>query len=121
MPSMPVRIRRARNLANLTQTKLALLTGVNRSAVAQWECANGGTSPSTARLARVAVATNVCFEWLATGRGPCRPDAGQFDVAALAIHEFAQNDCEARMLALLRNLSPRKQQSACRMLELLAV
>lgn len=120
MPSMPARIRRARKIASLTQASLATAVGVNRSAVAQWERISG-TSPSTAHLAQVAVATDVCFEWLATGRGQCRPEGNQFDIAALTIHEFAHNEYEAKALELLRRLSPRKQQSACTMLELFAL
>ncbi len=119
MPSMSARIRRARSIASLTQAGLAILTGVNRSAVAQWECGSG-TSPNTAHLAQVAVTTDVCFEWLATGRGPCRPEGNQLDMAALAIREFAQNECEAKALELLRRLSPKRQQLACKMLELFA-
>ncbi|MDQ3287145.1 MAG: helix-turn-helix domain-containing protein [Pseudomonadota bacterium] len=116
---MSSRIRRARSIAALSQSQLAVLTGVNRSAVAQWECSTG-TCPSTTHLAQVAVFTDVCFEWLATGRGPCRPDGTQPETLALAMHEFARNDCEAKALELLRHLSPKRQQSACKMLELLA-
>ncbi|MBA3486664.1 MAG: helix-turn-helix domain-containing protein [Lysobacter sp.] len=118
MSTMPYRIRRARNIANLTQTKLADYAGVNRSAVAQWESVKG-TSPSMAHLVQIAVAADVCFEWLATGRGPCRPE-DKFETAALAIWEFAQNDCELKALELLRRLSPKKQLLACRLLELFA-
>lgn len=115
--SMSARIRRARNIASLTQATLASYTGVNRSAVAQWECISG-TSPSTAHLAQIAVAANVCFEWLATGRGPCQPEEYQCEISALATFEFAQNECEAKTLELLRRLSPKKQQLAFRVLEL---
>ena len=64
--TMAIRIRRARLGASLTQAQLARHTGVNRSAVAQWERAEGATTPSVANLANIAVATKVAFEWLAT-------------------------------------------------------
>lgn len=114
---MPSRIRRARSIAGMTQARLASLTNVNRSAVAQWE-GGSGTSPSTTHLAQVAVATDVCFEWLATGRGPCRPDGSHAETTALEMQEFARNECEVKALDLLRRLSPRRQLLACRMLEL---
>ena len=69
MKDMWNRIRRARLSAGLSQAALAKETGVRRSAVTQWE-KEGGTSPSVANLARIAVVTQVHFEWLATGRGP---------------------------------------------------
>lgn len=117
MPSMPTRIRRARSIAGMTQAALASLTNVNRSAVAQWE-GGSGTCPSTAHLAQLAIATDVCFEWLATGRGPCQPDGTQFETTALEMQEFARSECEVKALELMRRMSPKRQQLACRMLEL---
>ncbi|MEG3191099.1 helix-turn-helix transcriptional regulator [Lysobacter sp. D1-1-M9] len=115
---MSSRIRRARGMANLTQTSLALRVGVKRSAVAQWEC-TAGTAPSTRHLAQVAVATNVCFDWLATGRGQHCHQGDKFDLA-VTVHDFAQNEQESRVLELIRRLSPKKQETACAILELLS-
>ena len=56
MPTIAVRIRRARVLASLSQSQLAKGVGVKRSGVAQWE-REGGTHPSAEHLATVAVAT----------------------------------------------------------------
>ncbi|MBX9402258.1 helix-turn-helix domain-containing protein [Lysobacter sp. BMK333-48F3] len=118
MPSMSTRIRRARRFANFSQTQLAGRVGVQRSAVAQWEQA-GGTSPSVDHLARVALATGVCFEWLATGRGRAQPNGGDFDMA-VTMQDFAQSETEGRMLELIRRLPPKKQRMACSILDLLA-
>lgn len=66
---LSMRIRIARQRAKLSQEALARLLGVSRGAVANWECAVGSL-PATTRLELLAQATGVCFEWLATGRGP---------------------------------------------------
>lgn len=115
---MSSRIRRARAAAKFSQAQLAALTGVKRSAVAQWERADC-TSPSVEHLAQIAVSTGVRFEWLATGRGPALPDGQEFDFAA-NIHDFAQDETESRILGYVRRMSDRKRQLACMILEALA-
>lgn len=117
MLSMSTRIRRARASAKFSQAQLAVLTGVQRSAVAQWE-REDCTTPSVEHLAKIAVATGVRFEWLATGRGPAMPDGQEFDFAA-QIHDFAQDEVETRILGFVRRMSPRKRQMACMILEAL--
>jgi len=112
------RIRRARLTSGLSQTQLAAQTGVQRSAVAQWE-RDGGTSPSVSHLARIAVVTQVHFEWLATGRGPGRPDDGS-ELAAPEHHTDDVHSLQEReILALLRRLSARKRQVARAIIEML--
>lgn len=118
MPSMSSRIRRARSAAKLSQSQLAMLTGVQRSAVAQWE-REGGTSPNVEHLALVAVSTNVRFEWLATGRGVERLDGNEFELAVM-VQDFAQDELESRVLGYVRRLSPKKRQMACAILEILS-
>lgn len=118
MYSMPVRIRQSRSAARLSQAQLAAQAGVRRSAVAQWE-QEGGTSPSVRHLAQVAVATGVCFEWLATGRGPMRPGGAEFESAA-QVWDFARDDVENRVLASIRLLSQRHRLMACRIVELMS-
>lgn len=66
---LSMRIRIARQRARLSQEGLAAQLGVTRGAVANWEC-SVGAQPASARLERLAQVTGVCFEWLATGRGP---------------------------------------------------
>lgn len=119
MYSMPVRIRQCRSAARLSQAQLAALVGVRRSAVAQWEQATGGTSPSVGHLAQVAVATGVCFEWLATGRGAMRPAGAEFESAAQA-SDFAKDALESRVLDSIRRLSQRNREMACRIVELMS-
>ncbi|MCA1713823.1 MAG: helix-turn-helix domain-containing protein [Gammaproteobacteria bacterium] len=116
---MPTRLRRARTAAKLSQTALADQLRISRSAVAQWE-QSAGTSPNIANLSQVAEATEVCFEWLATGRGPMRPEGNEFDVA-VCLRDYAHNELETQVLELLRRLPAKKRKAACAMLELLAI
>jgi len=118
MYSMPVRVRQCRSAAGLSQAQLASQVGVRRSAVAQWEQA-GGTSPSVGHLAQVAVATGVCFEWLATGRGAMRPSGAEFESAAQTC-DFAKDALENRLLDSIRRLSQRNREMACRIVELMS-
>jgi transcriptional regulator with XRE-family HTH domain len=114
---MSTRIRRARALARFSQTELARKVGVERSSVTQWESVKG-TSPSVAHLASIALETRVCFEWLATGRGPARPDAGAFD-EAVVLDEYAQDSLEVRLLTAVRRLRPKRKLALVEAVELL--
>lgn len=119
MLSMADRIRGARTAAGLSQTQLAKETGVKRSAVAQWE-RRGGTHPSVSHLARIAVVTQVRFEWLATGRGCGKPDDEELGAAPPSA-DYARNDLEGNILSLVRRLPPRKRQVAHDIIEMLGV
>lgn len=113
-----IRIRRARTVAGLTQAALAARLGVQRTAVTQWECERG-TSPSVEHLSQIAHETEVCFEWLATGRGPCQPDVGAFDAAVIR-EDFAYDELESRILQGLRRVSGRKREVLVRIVEMLS-
>jgi transcriptional regulator with XRE-family HTH domain len=117
MSSMPVRVRRARTAAGFSQAELARRVGVERSAVTQWERAQG-TTPSVAHLAKIAIETSVCFEWLATGRGPSSPEPGAFD-AGVMLDDFVRDALESRALSALRRLGTRRKETAVRILELI--
>lgn len=65
---MATRIRIARLRSEITQSELADRIGVTRSAVANWEISSRA-KPSVGNLVAIAIATDVSFEWLATGRG----------------------------------------------------
>jgi len=119
MVPMSCRIRRARVTTALTQSELARRLGVQRSAVTQWE-RTGGTSPNVSHLARIACETGVTFEWLATGRGAARPEAGEFDLALVA-DDYARDELESRVLAAMRRASGRKRETAVRVIELLVL
>lgn len=116
--SMSFRIRRARHAAAWSQAELARRVGVNRSAVTQWE-SSAGTVPSTDNLVRIASETGVCFEWLATGRGPSHPEPGTFD-AALLVQDIARDEWESRILAGLRKVSPRRRVALAQLIEAMA-
>ncbi|MGB3135153.1 MAG: helix-turn-helix transcriptional regulator [Candidatus Macondimonas sp.] len=73
------RIQQAREKTGISQTRLAELLGVTRSACSQWESGNG-TSPRRERLEQISRLLSVNYEWLATGRGAMRgrtPKAAQ--------------------------------------------
>lgn len=67
----PERIRLARRKAGVSQEVLAQKLGVKRSAVANWEAADGA-NPCGANLERLAEVLHIAYEWLATGRGDMR-------------------------------------------------
>lgn len=106
MKAMTFRIRHARVKALLSQAALAKAVGVNRSAVAQWERPDG-SRPTSENLAKVAVATAVHFEWLATGRGPVimsEDGAESGEGPALLLQLYAHDEMEERLLAAVRTL-----------------
>ena len=104
-------------MAKLSQTELAVLVGVQRSAVAQWE-SETGTHPSVEHLSKLATVTGATFEWLATGRGPDISEYSETEVS-VASGDFAQDEVESRVLELLRRMPARKQLIACKLLEAL--
>lgn len=112
------RIRKARALACLSQADLARRVGVQRSAVTQWE-RDGGTFPRVDHLARIALETGVYFEWIATGRGPCRSSDGEL-VLAILTEEYAKDEFESRALMHLRELQPNRKRAAVEILGTLA-
>lgn len=65
------RIQQAREKTGISQTRLAELLGVTRSACSQWESGHG-TSPRRERLEEISRLLSVNYEWLATGRGAMR-------------------------------------------------
>ncbi|AGI07696.1 helix-turn-helix domain-containing protein [Xanthomonas citri pv. citri] len=115
--SLSARIRRARALAAISQAELAKRVGVQRSAVTQWEC-TAGTTPSVGHLIQIACETAVCFEWLATGRGPSRAQEGLLD-AAVQSGDFARDELESSVLVALRRASQRKRVAIAQIIELL--
>lgn len=102
------RIRRARRLASLSQAQLAAKVGVQRSAVTHWE--SGDTAPTCDRLAMVAIACDVHFEWLATGRGAVAYQHPLLS-GALRLDEFAQDQLEEDVLAALRTMGHRQRRA----------
>lgn len=104
MNELSSRIRQARRRLAMSQSELAAATGVNRSAVAQWERRNG-TTPTSQNLSRIAVATQSQFEWLATGRGPMSALETEDEAsAALMLRVHAHDEVEERVLVAMRKL-----------------
>lgn len=109
------RIRRARRLARLTQAALAAFCSVRPSAAAQWE-ARAGTAPTVENLIKIALATNVAFEWLATGRGAARLN---LETPAADVEAFAQDLDEERLLQVIRRVPYARRGQVVQLLDAL--
>ena len=105
---LAARIRVARTRAGMAQGALAAEIGVSRGAVANWESATG-VLPATERLQRIAHATGVCFEWLATGRGNTRYEPNLDDIPTADI-EIVEDELELRLLRAFR-AAPQRQHA----------
>ncbi len=114
--SIATRIRKARLDAGFSQSHLADLMRVTRSACSQWEQPDG-TAPRGSRLQRLATVLGVSVEWLATGDDPTDPRAHDEHAGyrnALSADErelldrFAQmgRDGQRALLGLLKRLKP---------------
>jgi len=104
---LPDRVRLARRMARLSQSKLAVALGVTASAVAQWENPEG-TRPSIERLEIIAELAHVNFDWLATGRGRAkRFKTAENTIAAVELSAFAQDLDEEVLLQEFRRLPSR--------------
>lgn len=106
---MQERIRRARRRAGLSQAGLAELVNVQRSAVSNWESANGAL-PSMQNLLAVAKACRVSLEWLGTGRGAISAIPDALEDVPTANAELVDVEEERMLLAGFRNLPRRSQQ-----------
>lgn len=103
---LSTRVKLARSHANMTKADLARRVGVCLSAAVQWEHPKG-TSPTVSNLVLIATATEVAFEWLATGRGPrdlvdtlIAPPGGEEDI-----------ELETRLLQATRGMTRERRES----------
>jgi transcriptional regulator with XRE-family HTH domain len=110
------RIKQARKDAGFSQASLAAHLGVDRSAVAQWE-RQTAAGPTVGHLAEIALATGVCFEWLATGRGPRLIGGEGMAAPAFVMDYVAQCETEERLLVAFRSLSALEQVPVVQLLE----
>lgn len=105
---LSTRIRTARMRARISQAELAEQLGVSRSAVGNWESAKGRVSPSSERLAELALATGVSYEWLATGRGT---SLALIDGIPAADAEVVDDPVERRLLQAFRGCGEQFKQA----------
>lgn len=117
MSALPIRIRKARLSARLSQAELARRVGVKRSAVTQWEHPLG-TTPSMHHLIQIAIETGTCIEWLATARGPCILE--DTAASAVSIGSDARNPQEDEALLRFRRLPAHKRRIALQILQVLS-
>lgn len=111
--SLGIRIRMARRRKEMTQGQLASVLHVSRSAVGNWESVTG-ISPSSTRLIAIALATEVSYEWLATGRG--EPSLCE-DWTPAADAELVDDPVERRVLRAFRHARPATRKMVLQMLE----
>ncbi|MCC8539541.1 helix-turn-helix transcriptional regulator [Xanthomonas codiaei] len=108
MSKLYERVREARSFTKLTQEALAGELGVTRSAVAQWEMAEG-TAPSVENLIGLAKRSGMAFEYLATGRGE-RVFGPPVSAIAEEPAQYRRLDDQQRvLLARFDTLAPRQR------------
>lgn len=106
-----MRIRKARRHAGFSQQTLADRLDVTRGAVANWECADA--VPAAMRMGKIARATGVSFEWLATGRGTMLPDSPHEEPPTPAVDaDFVEDPVERQLLEAFRMASLRVRRQA---------
>lgn len=104
---MPERIRRARRKAGFSQSALAELIKVQRSAVSNWE-STSDIQPALHNLISIAKICAVSFEWLGTGRGKMGLEDESPHIQA-AEAELVDLRDERDLLAMYRNLPQKKR------------
>lgn len=67
MTDLPGRLRALREAFNESQNDVALIAGVSRAAVSQWEA--GKSEPEAAKMMKLAEHYRVAYEWLQFGKG----------------------------------------------------
>lgn len=105
---MSERIRRARRKAGLSQAALAERLKVQRSAVSNWESANG-IQPSLQNLIGIAKVCVISFEWLGTGRENMYLEDELAHIPAVDAELLELAD-ERELLAIYRDLRPKQQR-----------
>lgn len=111
------RIRLARRKSGLSQLALARHCGVARSAVANWESTKSA-NPATVNLIAIANATQLSFEWLATGRGRMQMTRDS-DPETEALPTL-EDPHERRLLNAYRAVSPKMRVALLEVLEEMA-
>ena len=103
------RIRLSRRHGGISQSTLADLVGVHRSAVSHWESVKP-KRPNIGHLLAIAVACGVQFEWLATGRGAMLiSEQAQLDSVATAKALMVEEEHELELLRAYRETSPQSR------------
>lgn len=115
------RIQAARRLQDMTQTDLARLVGVQRSAVSHWESPLG-KNPTVGNLRKIAKVTGVGFEWLATGRGRMTLSSKEaLDGMPAALAELIDDDAEIRLVRAFREAPAKARAALLELAEQIAV
>lgn len=107
---LSMRIRKARRHAESSQQELADRIGVSRGAVANWECADA--IPAARRMTKIALATGVAYEWLATGRGRMLLDLADDPSKPAVDADFVDDPAERSLLEAFRLASRRARKQA---------
>lgn len=114
------RIKMARRHLKLSQSALAEVIGVHRSAVSQWESPIG-KNPTLRNLRLLAELAAVQFEWLATGRGSMTLSRDEeLEGIATAHAVLIEDPVEMRMVVAMRAATIHARMALVEMAEQLA-
>lgn len=97
------RIRKARIKAGFSQSQLAVVLNIHRSAVSQWETPNGSL-PTLENLIRLADLTDVNLDWLGVGRGKMHFKVNPEDSHGVLVEHYAHDHDEVNLLANFRSM-----------------
>lgn len=103
------RIEKARKLKRLSQGELGRRIGVSQPTVSDWE--NSRTEPTVDNMRGLAVELEVCFEWMATGRGPMEYRPGVTEPEAEYRIKSELPEDEQELQAIYRKLPPARQHA----------
>lgn len=103
------RIKGSREQRRLSQGELARRVGVSQPTVSDWE--NGKTEPTVDNMRSLAVELEVCFEWLATGRGPRDYLLGVQQPVAEYRTQLEPPTDERDLIAFYRKLPPARRNA----------
>lgn len=108
--------------AEVSPTRVAKLLGISQPSVSNWSSTTNPRNPAQKHLRSIALMTDVCVEWLSTGREPKRPFDVKLDDITRTMVEVMQaldTDERARLLeiAVQKLESPRTGTSPADLIE----
>ena len=119
---MNVRIKEARELAGLSQRRLAELISVNNSLIALME--TGKRNPTPRTLRDIANVCGVRLEWLRDGELPMRPEESDSDDSASILDELAReyhlSDLDRIVVEAFLSLPEQYREGVVRYAEMIA-
>ena len=97
------RIKSAREYRRISQTELAILSGIAQGTICKWE--KGKTVPSTEHTIKLAEAMDVSYEWLLLGKGEMEKTVKE-EPTPMAIWYSASDSVNLRNINLIIKILP---------------